>query len=582
MRFLRMLTNSVIGGGLVALYLTILVLQLNPGFGLSGLPPLAVTLALSYGVHAAAVFYALIVLRQLTTAEILSPGWISFRFLVWVVSAAMAGGATLMWINLGSYRDVLDDGTLRRMASGATALTACCGVAIGIGAVHYGFRRGRPRVSAVLLGLAVVASVAIPLTARGPGLVARPGPQWHDGVVEPASIGEPRVVIIALEGASLDMIRPAVAEGRLPNFGRILDAGAILHVASFRPVQPGPVFTAVATGKLPGRNGVRSAATYVPLAGRDAIELLPDYCFAQALVRFGFLRESAHSSADVRARPLWSILNSHGIPAGIVNWPLTHPARPIQGYLVTERFQRVRESAVDPENAGSVWPPEVFALATSVAAAAPAEGPPAMALPVRGSDEGWQAVREACAADRVIEHVAAELERQIPVRLSAVRYECLDAAGHYFLRFVVPWEFGDVSDAERQRYGQVLGAYYAGADAAVGRAMEAIRPGDLLLVVSGFGMEPLSVSKRLLERAFGNAWLSGTHEKAPDGFLLAYGSMVTPGSLPRASVLDLVPTILYFLGLPVGRDMDGTARTDLFQRSFTAERPIAYIPTYDR
>jgi hypothetical protein len=28
--------------------------------------------------------------------------------------------------------------------------------------------------------------------------------------------------------------------------------------------------------------------------------------------------------------------------------------------------------------------------------------------------------------------------------------------------------------------------------------------------------------------------------------------------------------------------MDGFAQTDLFQRSFTDERPITFIPTYDR
>jgi hypothetical protein len=43
-----------------------------------------------------------------------------------------------------------------------------------------------------------------------------------------------------------------------------------------------------------------------------------------------------------------------------------------------------------------------------------------------------------------------------------------------------------------------------------------------------------------------------------------------------------VPTVLYFLGLPIGRDMDGYAQTDLFQRPFTNARPITYIPTYDR
>ncbi len=80
----------------------------------------------------------------------------------------------------------------------------------------------------------------------------------------------------------------------------------------------------------------------------------------------------------------------------------------------------------------------------------------------------------------------------------------------------------------------------------------------------------------------GNASLSGSHERAPDGFLLAYGAHVKRGRLPRGSVVDVAPTILYFLDLPVGRDMDGFARADIFTRDFAAERPIAFIPTYER
>jgi hypothetical protein len=47
-------------------------------------------------------------------------------------------------------------------------------------------------------------------------------------------------------------------------------------------------------------------------------------------------------------------------------------------------------------------------------------------------------------------------------------------------------------------------------------------------------------------------------------------------------VLDVTPTVLYFFGLPIGRDMDGYARTDVFTRAFTADRPITFIPTYER
>ena len=48
------------------------------------------------------------------------------------------------------------------------------------------------------------------------------------------------------------------------------------------------------------------------------------------------------------------------------------------------------------------------------------------------------------------------------------------------------------------------------------------------------------------------------------------------------SFVDVVPTMLYFLGLPIGRDMDGYARTDIFQPAFTEDHPITFIPTYER
>jgi hypothetical protein len=124
-------------------------------------------------------------------------------------------------------------------------------------------------------------------------------------------------------------------------------------------------------------------------------------------------------------------------------------------------------------------------------------------------------------------------------------------------------------------------AHYAEADQLIGRAMASLRPGDLLLVVSGFGMAPLSVGKRLLERTLGNPDQSGSHESAPDGFLFAFGTDVRGGRHARGSVVDLVPTILYFFGLPIGRDMDGFARTDVFTPGFSAGRPITYIPSYE-
>ncbi len=196
--------------------------------------------------------------------------------------------------------------------------------------------------------------------------------------------------------------------------------------------------------------------------------------------------------------------------------------------------------------------------------------------------EGQVTPANALAADVAAEQIAESLGELRPVQFTAVRYPGIDAVGHYYLRYALPRAFGDVSDEERLRHGRVLEQYYTYLDGIVGRAMATMLPDDLLLVVSGFGMEPLSLGKRLLERVAGDPELSGSHERAPDGFVMAYGRQVAKGTLLRASVVDIAPTVLYYFGLPIARDLDGFARTDMFTRSFTEQRPITFIPFYDR
>ena len=124
MRYLRMLTNAVLAGILAAVYLAILFLQLNPHLPLDPLvlwPLLAVVVGF-YAVHAAVVFYTLIVLRQLLSAELLSPGWLSLRLLSWMSAAAATGAAALMWLNLRGLSTALAEEAARRLAVGAIAM----------------------------------------------------------------------------------------------------------------------------------------------------------------------------------------------------------------------------------------------------------------------------------------------------------------------------------------------------------------------------------------------------------------------------------------------------------------------------
>jgi len=53
------------------------------------------------------------------------------------------------------------------------------------------------------------------------------------------------------------------------------------------------------------------------------------------------------------------------------------------------------------------------------------------------------------------------------------------------------------------------------------------------------------------------------------------------GLMERATTLDVTPTILYLMGLPVARDMDGKVIVDAIAHEFLKENPITYIDTYE-
>src|SRR5262245_41156471 len=501
-----MLSNSVIAAGLCSAYLTVLFLQVNPSVRVDAgtLMPLALTIAVTYGAIAAVAFYALIVVRQILAVEVLSPGWLSVRVLSWLCTIAATGGATVMWLNLNGFGPVLDTSTTARMSVGASLVSVAAFVFLSIGLAHLGRRGGR--MSATILSITMLASVAAPLLARGagrsvpaPARPAMPSPEL-DREREGA-----RVTMVMLDGASLDAISPLVAAGRLPNIGRIFDQGAVLHLATLRPTQAEPAWRPVAPGRLPMHHGIRSAVLY-RAPGGVGLQMLPDYCFAQALVRFGLLDEEPHTVDDLAMRPIWSILSDLGVRVGVIGWPLTYPASEVNGFLVSDTFHQTTVESSDVDESRGIWPPGLLAEATAAVAVPVAPDPvsivSAVGAPQPSNDYDVGRDPAPVVADRVHLQLLTALGAK-PPRFLAARFPGIDAVGHLFLRYADPSAFGDVSDEERRRFGRVLNQYYGFVDTVVGRAMANVGPDDLLLVVSAFGMEPLTPGKRVLERLVG-------------------------------------------------------------------------------
>jgi predicted AlkP superfamily phosphohydrolase/phosphomutase len=122
----------------------------------------------------------------------------------------------------------------------------------------------------------------------------------------------PRLCVIGLDGASFNVLRPLVDRANLPNFGWLLKNGAHCNLRSTVPWQTPVAWTSMATGVNPGQHGIYGWWTPDMRVG----ELVPASGSAVSLARF------------------WEVLSSAGIDVGIVNVPMSYPARPIRGFMI--------------------------------------------------------------------------------------------------------------------------------------------------------------------------------------------------------------------------------------------------------
>jgi hypothetical protein len=63
---------------------------------------------------------------------------------------------------------------------------------------------------------------------------------------------------------------------------------------------------------------------------------------------------------------------------------------------------------------------------------------------------------------------------------------------------------------------------------------------------------------------------------------MLYGEGVRSGELlTGAQLVDVAPTLLYGLGVPVARDLDGRVLTTAYDRGFLARHPLTFLPSYE-
>ena len=122
-----------------------------------------------------------------------------------------------------------------------------------------------------------------------------------------------KLAIIGLDGGTFRVIDYLISKNRLPNIAKMMRKGSRATLLSTIPVLTPAAWTTFSTGMNPGRHGV-----------------------------FDFFRRSGEgylltpvNANSIKGETIWSIASRHGKRVCVYNVPVTYPANPVNGILIS-------------------------------------------------------------------------------------------------------------------------------------------------------------------------------------------------------------------------------------------------------
>jgi hypothetical protein len=435
--------------------------------------------------------------------------------------------------------------------------TALLALAAGWGLLRVGqamWRRLRLGSVVALALLAAVAHVSLAFARPAPSATVPPPPPASAR----ATVAGVPVAVVGVDGADWRVALPMVRAGELPHLARLMREGSWGPLATFPDSNSAVIWASIYSGREPADHGVLDFYT-LRLAGMDAragVYPVHRTFFKELALRLQPLGLGALTPidrGDVAVPLLWEVAHARGRSIGVVD-----------GYF----YSYPAPVLADPASwfvaygADGWWQPQQrLGAPPSALAAAPYATPPVLIAELGDlldrPDFAWQSA----ALLRLL------ARRGQPDLVNLYTHEP-DTLQHESWHLHEPRRYFGV-DARATAEDPVR-AFYRDLDRFLGELRSRLSPETVVVVVSDHGHSPTLFHE-----------MDTQHRHGPPGMLVMHGPAIAAGELAGAGVLDLYPTLLHLLGLPVPADADGAVLEAALAQGFRAAHPVRAVASWD-
>jgi len=401
-----------------------------------------------------------------------------------------------------------------------------------------------------------------------------------------------KVLVVGIDGASFRVMDPLLRDGRLPNFARLIERGTRTALRSENPMASPVLWTTIATGQSRKDHGIEGFVVY-----KDPRK--PK-------------RGTLVGSEDRRTLAIWNIASAFRLQVGFLGWWASWPAEPVNGWIVSDRLTSDRWNvwAGGRKTTGRTYPdaltaelsplivdpmsPPMDEILRMVALTSDEQAEMRLAeRPVFG--HGFSVVKFAYCSQRSQEKMALHLLAKGQPDLVGIFLVANDPVSHTFWHYYEPGAYPAVDPRAAARLGTLVPHMYEHNDAYLGELLKRVDESTVVLVVSDHGFEASGQlpAPKPAEKLFTGPEAEAAHMRGEiavgqsgkhhiEGVLIAAGGPIRRGATLQAGLLDIAPTVLAILGLPVPTDMEGRVLEEMLDPGFLAAHPVKRIDSYER